>query len=185
MNNLIVHKIIKYVRKAEIAKIFFYFLDYRILINSSNFHFDELYDLYGNKDWEKIPNNIRSVESMFRLKIPFIYSRRGPMDYAAQNGHLKIIKWLHKSGGMCTTDAMDSAATYGHLEVVKWLHENRTEGCTTYAMDYAVINGHLEVVKWLHENRAANCSTWAKEWAIKKGYLEVVKWIESHCLCKR
>jgi|SRR5215217_1642274 len=49
----------------------------------------------------------------------------------------------------------DWAAYNGHLEVVKWLHENRTEGwCTKDAMDCAARGGHLEIVKWLHENRA-------------------------------
>jgi hypothetical protein len=47
---------------------------------------------------------------------------------------------------------MDWAAENGHLQVVEWLHENRTEGCTTNAMDSATHNGHLHVVEWLHEN---------------------------------
>jgi hypothetical protein len=46
----------------------------------------------------------------------------------------------------------DWAAKNGHLEFVKWLHENRAEGCSTWAMDGAADNGHLEIVKWLHEN---------------------------------
>ena len=34
---------------------------------------------------------------------------------------------------------MNWAAIDGHLEVVKYLHENRTEGCTKDAMDWAAI----------------------------------------------
>ena len=82
MNNLIVHKIVTYLKNPRIAKLFFFFADYRSLINTSNSHFDELYDLYGNKEWYKITNNIRSVQSMFRLKI-FSYYPTIPMDYAA------------------------------------------------------------------------------------------------------
>jgi hypothetical protein len=48
---------------------------------------------------------------------------------------------------------MNYAASNGHLQVVKWLHEYRTEGCTAKAMDLAARNGYLEVIKWLHENR--------------------------------
>ncbi len=43
---------------------------------------------------------------------------------------------------------MDFAAHNGHLEVLTWLHENRNEGCTTNAMNWAAEHGHLEVVKW-------------------------------------
>ena len=55
---------------------------------------------------------------------------------------------------------MNWASENGHLEVVKWLHSNRTEGCTRRAMDMASENGHLEIVKWLHFNRTEGCDTW-------------------------
>jgi ankyrin repeat protein len=47
---------------------------------------------------------------------------------------------------------MNYAAMNGHLDVVRWLHEKISEGCTTRAMDYAARNGHIEVVKWLRDN---------------------------------
>jgi hypothetical protein len=47
---------------------------------------------------------------------------------------------------------MDYAAEKGHLGVVKWLYENRTEGCSAAVIDDATENGHLEVVKYLKEN---------------------------------
>ncbi len=68
----------------------------------------------------------------------------------------------------CTTDAMDWAAEYGHLDVVRYLHEKRQEGCTTDAMDWAAGNGHLDVIKWLHENRHEGCTTKAMNWASRK-----------------
>ena len=81
---------------------------------------------------------------------------------------------------------MDYAAQFGHLDVVKWLHENRTEGCTTDAMDLAAKNGHLETVKWLAKNRREGSETAcmldhafkitkAMNWAIIKGRLDIVK----------
>jgi hypothetical protein len=48
---------------------------------------------------------------------------------------------------------MDYAADNGRLDVLKWLHQNRNEGCTTDAMEWAVNNGHLHVVKWLSETK--------------------------------
>lgn len=44
------------------------------------------------------------------------------------------------------------AAKNGHLEIVQWLHFNRNEGCTKYSMDWAANSGHVEIVKWLNRN---------------------------------
>lgn len=103
------------------------------------------------------------------------------MNYAAANGHLDIVKWLHENGTEgCTTDAMNQAAANGHLEVVKWLHENRKEGCTVVAMDYASANGHFEVVKWLFENNVVKCRQRALDSAAKHGRYEIVKFLIQH-----
>jgi hypothetical protein len=45
---------------------------------------------------------------------------------------------------------MNRASENGHLKVVEFLHYNRTEGCTTKAMDYASKNGHLKVIEFFH-----------------------------------
>ena len=50
----------------------------------------------------------------------------------------------------------DWAAENGHLEIVKYLHENRTEGCTIWSMSYLVNKGHLEIVKYLKDNNLVN-----------------------------
>src|ERR1700728_1967899 len=75
--------------------------------------------------------------------------------WAAKNGYLGVIKWLHnnKKHG-CGPYVMDYAAKNGHLHIIKWLHENRTEGCTRCAMDEAAWFGHLKIVKYLHDNRS-------------------------------
>jgi ArsR family metal-binding transcriptional regulator len=110
------------------------------------------------------------------------------MDYAAADGHLKMIKWLHQNicpvtncrdneKECCTVNAMDYASRGGHLEVIKWLHENRKEGCTMSAMIMASYNGHLETVKWLHENRKEGSNHDAMNWAAQNGHLEVIKYL--------
>ena len=50
-------------------------------------------------------------------------------------------------------DAMDYAAGDGRLDVVKWLHDNRTEGCSIWAMNLAAENGHLDVFEFLYKNK--------------------------------
>jgi hypothetical protein len=44
--------------------------------------------------------------------------------YAAENGHLDMLKWARENG--CP---WDYAAENGHLNVLKWAHEN---GCPNF-----------------------------------------------------
>lgn len=122
------------------------------------------------------------VESRLEFS-PFV------MDYAAENGHLEVIKWMHlnRTEGSSAL-AILKAAVNGHLEVLKWLHLNRRgegegelEGiCRTEAMNLSAENGHLEVVKWLHTNRTEGCTTYAMDWGAANGHLEVVKWLHAN-----
>ena len=41
---------------------------------------------------------------------------------ASLNGHLEIVKYLHKIGKDCTTYAIDWASKNGHREIVKFLN---------------------------------------------------------------
>ncbi|KAJ3412273.1 hypothetical protein HDV05_001032 [Chytridiales sp. JEL 0842] len=103
------------------------------------------------------------------------------MDGAAKNGHLHVVKFLHKRNiEGCTKDAMNGAAANGHLNVVKFLHENRSEGCTVAAMNGAAKNGHLAIVRFLHENRTEGCTSAAMNGAAGNGHLNVVKYLHEN-----
>ena len=157
----------------------FYIPQYRDLINTSDYHYDELVLNYSKIDWST--DNLKLIKSYYRLNIFFHLTYTKHMNLAASNGHLEVVKWLHenrKEG--CTYWAMDYAASNGHLEIVKWLHYNRTEGCSVNAMNYAATYGHLEIVKWLHENREEGCTTWAMDWASCNGHSEIVKWLKDN-----
>ena len=47
---------------------------------------------------------------------------------------------------------MDWAADQGHFHIVKWLHENRSEGCTELAMDYAAEKNFYSILEFLYNN---------------------------------
>ena len=100
-------------------------------------------------------------------------------DIAAYYGYLSLIK--ENTSLTFTKEAMNFAAMNGHLDVVKWLHENRKEGCTINAMDWGAKFGHLDIVIWLHDNRTEGCTTNAMDWAGGYGHLEVVKWLDRFC----
>ncbi|GAB9477826.1 hypothetical protein Gpo141_00014984, partial [Globisporangium polare] len=91
------------------------------------------------------------------------------MDWAATNGHLAVVQFLHENRGEgCTTKAMDGAARSGHLNVVQFLHENRHEGCTGEAIDQAAKNKHLDVVRFLRTERQQACSLNAMVSAVER-----------------
>jgi Ankyrin repeats (many copies) len=101
-----------------------------------------------------------------RRKI-LIHRGRWTAERAAELGRVDVFEELGHTFTY-TTFAIDVAAENGHLRVVEWLHVNRTEGCTTCAMDWAARNGHLAVVQWLHENRTEGCTTYAMDWASRR-----------------
>ena len=80
------------------------------------------------------------------------------IEMAAYFGQFHILEWLHTYDKECPTCAMDYAASEGYLDIIKWLHKHRPRDCTTEAMDNAIMNGHIDVVDWLYCNRTEGCS---------------------------
>src|SRR6478672_12905301 len=97
----------------------------------------------GNSSFEKVVGIDYVVDKKLYNKDIHTY------DWAAENGHLEVLKWLcqNKIKGY-TKYIINTAAFYGHIKIVKWLHENKQECRTTGAINYAASNGHFEIVKW-------------------------------------
>ena len=104
--------------------------------------------------------------------------------YAALNGHLECLKWLHAPDGDplaelrrgCPWDKWTCAyaAGNGHLDCLKYLHE---QGCPwdEWTCACAALNGHLDCLKWLHEQ---GCP-WDEDtsaYAARYGRLECLKY---------
>jgi hypothetical protein len=72
-------------------------------------------------------------------------------DFAAKNGHLKVLQWARANGCDWTHWTCDWAAKNGHLEVLQWARAN---GCdwSSDTCALAASNGHLEVLKWAQAN---------------------------------
>jgi Ankyrin repeats (3 copies) len=71
------------------------------------------------------------------------------IDFAAGQGHLAVLQWLHQRGCRASTSAMDSACANGHLHTLRYLHKHRREGCSQDAIVLAAAAGHLSTVQWL------------------------------------
>jgi pheromone shutdown protein TraB len=82
------------------------------------------------------------------------------------------------------------AAYNGYLNIVVWLHEHGANitAQNNYAVRWAAQNGHLNIVVWLHEHGAditvvdnfAVCWDSAVRWAAGKGHLNIVKYLLIH-----
>jgi Ankyrin repeats (3 copies) len=71
------------------------------------------------------------------------------IDFAAGQGHLAVLQWLHQRGCSASTNAMDSACANGQLQTLRYLHKHRREGCSQDAIVLAAAAGHLSTVQWL------------------------------------
>jgi hypothetical protein len=80
-------------------------------------------------------------------------------DHAAKNGYLHMLQ-ADLEGINGSPDAMDWAAFNGHIAVVKWLHDeqrmrndkNEKTGCSESAMAHAAIGNMFEIVQYLFEH---------------------------------
>ena len=72
--------------------------------------------------------------------------------FAAQYGHMELVKWLCGAGGFAMDEVvMEDAAFNGNLELVQWL---RGEGCPWHFQTcyLAFKYGHVGVLRWVREN---------------------------------
>jgi hypothetical protein len=108
--------------------------------------------------------------------------------WAAHEGHLEILRWLHERENerrpMATDCGMDAvmrlAAKRGHLHILQFLRENWSAEVSVEVMDSAATAGHLDVVQWLHTNRTEGCTALAMDGAAANGHLDVVDWLSSN-----
>jgi hypothetical protein len=70
------------------------------------------------------------------------------MDYAARDGHLDVIKWIHKTyKKSCTPQGWGWAIDYRRHDVVKWIHENCKYAYNFNIAKWALIKKHFNVVE--------------------------------------
>lgn len=100
-----------------------------------------------------------------------------PFDYAARNGYLEVVKWLHRIGkDKCSERSVSWTASSGHVKVLKHLHQEHLGDWTPYAMEHAAFDGQFETVKFLHQKRVG-CTSRAIDNAARAGHYEIVKFL--------
>lgn len=106
------------------------------------------------------------------------YSHNNAVYYAAENGHLDIVKYLHEIGCPWNNHTYYCAVTGGNLEIIKYLHENDCPWSESTCSN-AVYHGHMEILKYLHDN---GCP-WDKNscsFAAMKGHLNILQYLHEN-----
>jgi len=97
------------------------------------------------------------------------------MNWAAINGNLSVVEYLHttrKEG--CTTTALDNAARYGHLAIVQFLVAKRNEGGSIDVINLAAKHSHFDIVLFLLKATNFRRSFATVTYAASSGHLDTV-----------
>ena len=94
-----------------------------------------------------------TVERAHGVDRVFERDRKRVCEWAAQAGHLEVLRWARVNGFPWTESTCRCAARGGHLEILQWARAN---GCPwdAYTCSSAAVGGHLEVLQWA---RAKGC----------------------------
>ncbi|EQC29734.1 hypothetical protein SDRG_12506 [Saprolegnia diclina VS20] len=77
------------------------------------------------------------------------YVGTSPVDAAASQGHLAILRLLIEHGVDMTTTTMDAAVTQGHVDVVRYLHTAHGQGVTVHHLCTALQARRLDLASYL------------------------------------
>jgi len=134
-----------------------------------------------------------AVQMLRRLDPPCPWHQQTCI-WAAQGGHVGVLKWLRqpeKPEGQCPWDAIACwrAAKAGQLEVLQWLRlPGKPEGVcpwNAYACMDAAKGGHLKVLQWLRQpGKPEGQCPWGVltcQYAADGGQQEVLKWMRLPC----
>ncbi|CCO66327.1 predicted protein [Bathycoccus prasinos] len=103
--------------------------------------------------------------------------------YAAQGGHLEVLKYLHEEvKAPWTSGTASFAAESAQLHILEYLFERKYDKYSTGACAYAAKNGHLDCLKYLHETAKAPWDEDAVQGAHKKNHTECVQYLlDNNC----
>jgi hypothetical protein len=103
--------------------------------------------------------------------------------FAAGNGHLKVLKYLHeKAKAPWDRRTATWAAQNGHLHILEYLVERKFDIDNAYACVYAAMKGHLDCLKFLHETAKAPWNSQAVRDAHKNKHPECVQYLlDNNC----
>ncbi len=103
--------------------------------------------------------------------------------WAAQNGHLECLKYLHEEAKAPWDSATANvSAANGHLHILEYLVERKYDRYNERACLWAAENGHLDCLKYLHETAKVPWDEWSVLYAHEKNQPECVQYLlDNNC----
>ena len=96
---------------------------------------------------------------------------------AAEQGNMEMVKYCVANECPIDENACAFAAQNGHLEVLKYLHEEAKAPWDSYTASWAAENGHLHILEYLVERKYDRYNERACQWAAEKGHLDCLKYL--------
>ena len=171
-------------------------------------HMDVVQYLVNKCQWN-VDSSIKQVESHGKVECISLsgynghpstedHIGRGPICYAAQEGHLAIVKYLdvHVENLKCKNVkvkdfkeiSLKLAAKHGHLDIVKYFTPEVsywTAACRC-SLKLAALHGHFEVVQYLVSKCELYNTFWMSDmlrFATENGLLSVIKYLSNEARC--
>ena len=101
----------------------------------------------------------------------------GTINAAAEQGNLEMVKYCVANACPINTYACAYAAKNGHLEVLKYLHEEVKAPWDSLTARWAALNGHLHILEYLVERKFDKYSGFECQFAAEKGHLDCLKYL--------
>ena len=124
--------------------------------------------------------NLEMVKYCVAKKCPI---GTGACAYAAENGHLACLKYLHEEvKAPWNSNTASFAAHNGHLHILEYLVERKYDQYNTWVCKFAAMNGHLNCLKYLHETAKAPWDDGSVFYAHEKNHPECVQYLlDNNC----
>jgi hypothetical protein len=94
----------------------------------------------------------------------------------------QVLKWALRNGCQWDDMCISLALRNGHLEILKWLHKIN---CLPYKMDYlcaaASYQGAKKILKWAYKNNYYMIKDECIYWAKIDGHTKIIEWLEYNC----
>ena len=104
-------------------------------------------------------------------------------EYAAENGHLEVLKYLREEvEAPWDSRTATFAAKYGHLHILEYLVERKYDQFNTSACINTAKNGHLDCLKYLHGTAKVPLNDFAVRGAHERYQTECLQYLlDNNC----
>jgi len=135
-------------------------------------------------EWDKETINVvasrGNLEMMKYCVVEGCHISHVTSEYAGANGHLHILKYIHKDPmAICFPLPVRSAARKGHLHILEYLFKFKQDSIEWHSASFSIAarNGHLDCLKFLRETVKARWDEDAVRQAHENNHPECLQYL--------